>query len=169
MPLNIKGKYSQGIVDPGKEAQQLRSEIAEKLTGLQDTQRNITAIKNVYIAQKVYKGPYKNQAPDLIVGYNVGYRASWQMAIGNITDELFHENNKAWSGDHCIDHTLVPGVLFCNRPIDVKDPAIVDIAPTILEMFGIKTPKYMDGKAINIPSTNGDAEKTENTKPVEKA
>ena len=26
--------------------------------------------------------------------------------------------SKAWSGDHCIDPRLVPGVFFCNRTID---------------------------------------------------
>ncbi|MBZ5574785.1 MAG: hypothetical protein LAO09_23260, partial [Acidobacteriia bacterium] len=44
---------------------------------------------------------------------------------------------KAWSGDHCIDPRLVPGVLFCNRKIAEEKPAIVDVAPTVLKMFGL--------------------------------
>ena len=32
--INIKDKYSQGIVDPGGEADRLREEIAERLTAL---------------------------------------------------------------------------------------------------------------------------------------
>ena len=31
----------------------------------------------------------------------------------------------------------VPGVLFASRKIDRKDPALVDIAPTVLRLFGI--------------------------------
>ena len=68
-----------------------------------------------------------------------------------------------------IDHTLVPGVLFCNRPLDVPSPSLIDIAPTILKMFGIDTPKYMDGKAIHVPDADGVAEKTEDKEPTEKA
>ncbi len=120
--LNIKGRESQGIVEPGDEAAKLRDEIAEKLAKLTDPTNNAPAIKNVYNALKVYNGPYKNEAPDLLVGFQRGYRASWETAVGQVTEGIFHPNTKAWSGDHCNDPTLVPGVLFCNRPIDAKHP-----------------------------------------------
>ena len=54
---------------------------------------------------------------------------------------------KAWSGDHCIDPRLVPGVLFSNQKIADEKPAIVDVAPTILQLFGLPMPKHFDGKA----------------------
>ena len=101
--LNIKGKYSQGIVDPDGEASQLREEIAERLAGLVDPESGASAVKQVYHASKVYRGPYKDAAPDLIVGYQRGYRVSWETAIGRTTEDVFHANTKAWSGDHCID------------------------------------------------------------------
>jgi bisphosphoglycerate-independent phosphoglycerate mutase (AlkP superfamily) len=53
---------------------------------------------------------------------------------------------KAWSGDHCVDPRLVPGVLFCNYPVGADSPSLVDIAPSVLTMFGITPPKYMEGK-----------------------
>jgi hypothetical protein len=61
---------------------------------------------------------------------------------------VFADNLKAWSGDHCIDPRLVPGVLFCNEPIDAADPALVDIAPTALHLFGIQPPRYMQGQVL---------------------
>ena len=148
--LNLKGRESQGIVDPGTEAAQLRDEIAEKLSGLTDPDNNKPAVKQVYNALKVYRGPYKAEAPDLIVGYQVGYRASWETAIGQVTDAVFHDNTKAWSGDHCIDPSLVPGVLFCNRPVDTENPRLLDIGPTVLDMFGVDVPGYMDGRALAV-------------------
>ena len=104
------------------------------------------AIKRVYQAAKVYRGPYKDQAPDLIVGYAGGYRVSWEAAIGRTSREVFHDNKKAWSGDHCVDPSVVPGVLFCNRKIDSPQPRLLDIAPTVLDLFGIPAPDYMDGR-----------------------
>ena len=55
---------------------------------------------------------------------------------------------KPWSGDHCIDPRLVPGVFFCNRHVDDEEPALIDIAPTALRLFGVEPPAYMDGKAL---------------------
>ncbi|MHC4457160.1 MAG: alkaline phosphatase family protein [Planctomycetota bacterium] len=148
--LNLKGREEQGIVDPGNEAEQLREEIAKKLSGLTDPVRGKAAIKQVYNALKIYNGPYKGEAPDLIVGFNKGYRASWETAVGQVTDKIFHDNTKAWSGDHCIDSSLVPGVLFCNRPIAAEHPRLIDIGPTVLDMFGVVVPGHMDGKPLTV-------------------
>ena len=148
--LNIKGREAQGIVNPGDEALALSREIAEKLTNLTDSARDKSAIKNVHLAEEVYHGPYKADGPNLIVGYHRGYRASWETAIGKITEDVFHANTKAWSGDHCVDSSLVPGVLFCNRPIATEQARLLDIGPTVLDMFGVKVPAYMDGKPISL-------------------
>ncbi|MHC4293729.1 MAG: alkaline phosphatase family protein [Planctomycetota bacterium] len=154
--LNLKGRESKGIVEPGDQAAKLRDEIAEKLSKLTDPEReNQQVIKSVYNALKVFKGPYKEQAPDLIIGYNRGYRASWETAIGQVTDKIFHENIKPWSGDHCIDPSLVPGVLFSNRQINTADPRLMDIGPTVLDMFGIDVPAYMDGKPLDVADAGG--------------
>lgn len=152
--LNINGRESRGIVDPGDEAAHLRTEIGEKLTTLTDGRRDQKVIKRVYNSLELYRGPYKHEAPDLIVGYQRGYRASWETAVGQITYDIIHDNTKAWSGDHCIDHTLVPGVLFCNRPIDEDRPRLMDVGPTVLDMFGLDVPRYMDGKPLSVADTS---------------
>jgi predicted AlkP superfamily phosphohydrolase/phosphomutase len=148
--LNIKDKYEQGIVPPGAVADGLREEIAQRLAMLVDPQTGSLAIKRVYQAPKFYRGPYKDQAPDLIVGYDQGYRISWDAAIGKTSREVFHDNTKAWSGDHCVDPSVVPGVLFCNHPIQADHPRLMDIGPTVLDMFGVKVPDYMDGKPLAV-------------------
>ena len=43
---------------------------------------------------------------------------------------------------------LVPGVLFCSRPIEKNDPALIDVAPTALRLFGIEPPSYMEGTPL---------------------
>ncbi|KPK74420.1 MAG: nucleotide pyrophosphatase [Phycisphaerae bacterium SM23_30] len=158
--LNIKGREARGIVDPDAEARQLRKELAEKLVQLHDPQRNQRVVKQVYNALKVYQGPYKTEAPDLLVGYEVGYRASWETAIGQVTEKIIHDNVKAWSGDHCIDRSLVPGVLFCNRPLDAEEPRLMDIGPTVLDMFGVEVPSHMDGRPLSVAQTGEDKLKT---------
>jgi predicted AlkP superfamily phosphohydrolase/phosphomutase len=148
--INTKGKYSQGIVEPGAEVDRLRAEIAQRLGSLVDPATGASAVLRVYVAAKFYKGPYSESGPDLIPGYQRGYRVSWETAIGRTTEDVFQSNKKAWSGDHCVDPSLVPGILFCNRPIASANPRLLDVGPTVLSMFGIKVPDYMDGKAWEV-------------------
>jgi len=155
--LNIKDKFAHGIVEPAGEADRLRAEISQRLTALFDPEWGASAVKRVYIASKFYKGPYRENGPDLIVGYERGYRVSWETAIGRTTESVFHCNKKAWSGDHCVDPSLVPGILFANHPVLSENPRLIDVGPTVLSMFGVAVPDYMDGKALVV----GDAaEKT---------
>jgi arylsulfatase A-like enzyme len=44
----------------------------------------------------------------------------------------------------------VPGVLFCNRRVQADDPALIDIAPTALSLFGVQPPAYMDGRPFAV-------------------
>jgi predicted AlkP superfamily phosphohydrolase/phosphomutase len=146
--LNVEGREAQGIVKPGAEAEALKAEIAEKLKGLQDAEKGETGINEAFDTQKIYDGPYKGNAPDLLIGYNHGYRASWDCASGVVDTPVFEDNTKAWSGDHCVDPRIVPGVFFCNRRIDAEDPALIDIAPTALRLFGVQPPPHMEGKPL---------------------
>ena len=149
--LNIKGREAQGIVEPGAEAKQVCDRIVQQLSGLVDPNRqNQPVIKQVYKSSDIYEGPYKENAPDLLTGFNTGYRVSWENAVGQVTDRVFHDNKKAWSGDHCVDPSVVPGVLFCNRRIETEQPRLMDIGPTVLDLFGVDVPKYMDGKPLRV-------------------
>jgi predicted AlkP superfamily phosphohydrolase/phosphomutase len=147
MYLNIRGREAQGTVAPGIEAAQLRQEILTKLSALRETSGEVP-IRTVYATADLYQGPYLGAAPDLIVGYNEGYRVSWDCAVGKVTPHVLDDNEKAWSGDHCVDPVLVPGVLFSNQRVQSKDPGIEDMAPTALKLFGVPVPHWVEGKPL---------------------
>ncbi|MFQ5649761.1 MAG: alkaline phosphatase family protein [bacterium] len=153
--LNVKGREKHGIVAPGAEYEKLKSELIEKLSGLVDPQNGEVAITEMYDSHKIYSGPYVNEGPDLISGYNIGYRISWNGATGVVGDVVFEDNVKAWSGDHCIDPKLVPGVIFSNKKITARTPALIDMAPTVLDLFGVPKPGYMKGQNVFDESLNG--------------
>ncbi len=146
--LNLRGRERGGIVEPGAASDALLHEIRQKLLAVRDGQNNLAAITRVDRSSEVYQGPYAEQGPDLIVGYNRGYRAGWQTILGNFPAEIFEKNTNPWSGDHCMDYTLVPGVLLSNRAIDAANPALTDIAPTIFAQFGIPQPGGMMGHSV---------------------
>lgn len=146
--LNVRGREAQGIVEPGEQAAALKAELIARLTGLVDVATGTVGIREAFDPVKLYSGPYLENAPDLLLGYDHGYRVSWDCATGVVAGSVFEDNVKAWSGDHCVDPRLVPGVFFCNRAIQAADPGLVDIAPTALWLFGLEPPAHMDGKVL---------------------
>ncbi len=148
MFLNLKGREASGIVEPGEEARKLKAEIIARLNGLVDTEKGDVGINEVFETARLYQGPYLANAPDFLIGYNAGYRTSWDCATGMVAGPVFEDNLKPWSGDHCVDPRLVPGVFFCNYPIDAAEPALIDIAPTALRLFGVDPAPHMEGRSL---------------------
>jgi predicted AlkP superfamily phosphohydrolase/phosphomutase len=146
--LNQKGRESEGIVDKEQVAQ-LKEEIGRKLEALRDpTAPDAKPVNRVFDAEEVYRGPYRDDAPDLLIGYGAGYRISWDGATGRSDGEVLEDNTKSWSGDHGVDPALVPGVLYSNVPITQTGAGLADMAPTVLDLFGVKIPPNMKGKAL---------------------
>jgi predicted AlkP superfamily phosphohydrolase/phosphomutase len=146
--LNIKGREAEGIVEPGEEAEAVKAELKAQLDGFRDEEKNEVAINEAFDTDRLYRGPYKGNAPDLLIGYNHGYRISWDCASGVVAGSVFEDNTKAWSGDHIVDPRLVPGVFLANHPIDADDPGIIDLAPTALTLFGLRPPAHMEGRPV---------------------
>ncbi len=149
--LNIKGREEHGIVAAGEEADALRAEMIVKLSGLVDTEKEEVGINEAFDSDTLYRGPYKGNAPDLLIGYNHGYRISWDCAAGKVAGPVFEDNIKAWSGDHIVDPRVVPGIFLCNHAIGRDDPHIVDLAPTILTLMGVGKAPHMEGSTLIDP------------------
>jgi predicted AlkP superfamily phosphohydrolase/phosphomutase len=146
--LNQKGREAKGVVNPGEETKTLKKELLEKLNGLKDNEKDSAAINKVFDRDELPPGPYKDNCPDLVVGYNEGYRISWDSVTGKVNETVFEDNTKAWSGDHCIDPRLVPGIFFSTQKINTDSPSIMDIAPTAFTLFGLEIPPHMDGNSL---------------------
>lgn len=145
--LNKIGREYYGFVSDS-EALNLKQEIIKGLKEFKDPKTGEMIVSNVYVNSDVFKGPYMNDAPDLFVGFNRGYRASWQTALGSIPDLLIEDNMKKWSGDHLIDPVLIPGVIFVNKNFLLREPNIIDIAATVLNLFNINIPREFEGKVL---------------------
>ena len=146
--VNLQGREKDGIVPPA-ERDLLLSEIAERLEATIDPQTRSPAVSQVYLRDETYTdGGQREIGPDAVIGYWKGTRGADASALGEVGKEVLIDNDKPWSGDHGIDPCLVPGVLFSNRKIDADDPSILDLAPSVLTLFGIEPPKHMEGKPL---------------------
>ncbi len=140
--INLKGREGQGIVDSFEMAQ-IKSAISKGLKQWQDAPTGINVVKNVYFKEDVFSGLYAGDAPDLFVGFNAGYRVSWQTALGATPKVLIEDNKKKWSGEHLVDPSLVPGVLFINKKVELKQPSITDIFTIVLNEFRVSKAAQM--------------------------
>lgn len=145
--LNRRGREAQGIVQAA-DAAGVERDIAAGLTGLCDPARGQSPIRGVSARAEVYSGAYADEAPDLVVRFNAGYRVSWATALGGVPQGHIEDNVKRWGGDHIVDPSLVPGVLFMNRPFQGGNARLLDLAPTILAALGVLKGAAMEGESL---------------------
>jgi len=145
--INRAGREKQGWVTP-EEAEKIRLKIIAELTPLRDPRNNARVITNVYKPEEIYSGPFVSLAPDLVVGYQRGYRISDEAVLGKFPKSVIADRTDLWAADHCLDPAVVPGVLIMNRPVTAATPGLWDLAPTILSVFGIAPDPGMTGQVI---------------------
>ena len=155
--INQKGRERCGIVEPGQETRRLKSEITSALLSLKDPATGLSPITEVLDTSEVFRGPYVEDAPDLIVAYREGYRTSWESALGRVTSEVFQDNVRSWSGDHLLRAGEIPGVFFSNKALACDRIGLEDLAPTLFAAFGFSPPSYMDGKPLWLGPAQGSA------------
>ncbi len=144
--VNLKGREQNGIVDPA-DKQALLDEVKAKLLKLKDPKTGRHVVKEVYQSDRIYKGPYVGIAPDLQIGYARGFRGSWGTVLGCFPRGVVEDNLDPWGADHCIATDLVPGIVLSSRPIMREQPGLMDLAPTVLTLFGL-SPAEADGRNI---------------------
>ena len=144
--VNLRGRERNGIVAPGTEYQQLLDELEADLLAMSDPESDENPVTLVVQTQRDFQGRNLDRAPDIVVGYNWGYRSSWESPLGEFTWEIFADNDRPWSGDHGMDYRLVPGVLVSNRKITLEDPALYDLTVAVLDEYGIPKHPEMIGQ-----------------------
>jgi predicted AlkP superfamily phosphohydrolase/phosphomutase len=133
--LNLKGREQHGIVASGERSRAMMVNLREQLLAWRDPVNGHHAVNAIFEVN-----PTKQSvavAPDLIVGYSPGYRASWQTGLGETPPEEIEDNNDAWIGDHCVNPADVPGVLFTSSKVKARNPKIPDVTASILKFFSV--------------------------------
>lgn len=157
--LNVKGREPRGIVDP-KDVPALKKEIIAKLESFVDPRPGFEGVKPVlkaYDAAEIYSGPWSEEPGDIILGFNSGYRVSWQTSLGSFERDTMETagvgpNPEPWTGDHCgVDPSLVKGIFYSNKKLPAGfEPTLLNIAPTVLATYGVERPKEWDGQPMEL-------------------
>jgi len=146
--INLKGREKLGVINPGSEYENLVRELAQRLEEIVDPATGKKPIYKAYLAREVYHGPYIEHAPDIILGFNWGYRISWASPLGKFPPAVLENNGQKWSGDHMGAAELIPGTLVANRRLLHPAASLIDVTATILHLFGVKIPPEMRGRPV---------------------
>lgn len=149
--LNLRGREKQGSVNRD-EADAIRAEIIQKLESVIDPKTGERVVMKAYDSREIYSGPYVDLAPDILVGYSSGYRISDQSCLGQFPEGILGDRTDKWSADHCMDPRVVPGTLLSNWKCTAPSPGLWDLAPSILNAFGMKVPSAMTGAPVLVRS-----------------
>ena len=142
--LNVEGREPQGVIPP-EEYEATREELIAKLEALTDPQgRNIGT--RVFRPEEIYR-EVNNIPPDLIVYFgNLAWRSVGSVGLGAIhtfeNDIGPDDANHAQNGLFIL---TVPGRAGRGR---VKARSWRAVAPTMLELLGLKVPAEMDQERL---------------------
>ncbi|MCJ7702740.1 MAG: alkaline phosphatase family protein [Anaerolineales bacterium] len=146
--LNMEGREGQGTVSQVDNAKKLQ-EIKDRLLNWKGPNGK-QVVRRVLPKGEVFQGPYTEYGPDIIVGYNPGYRASAQTGLGEWAEEEIEINRDHWGADHCFAAETVPGVLFSSAGLtNYPSPSYKDIPRMVINKeitprAEIDAPSYSD-------------------------
>ncbi len=145
--LNLEGREAEGIVTADEAAPLIR-ELVRGLEGWVDPDNGRSGIYQVDRASDVYSGDRLAEAPDLVVGYDIGYACSDESTLGEITEGVVEDNTTRWSGNHLGAAELFPGMLLMDRKLATTGHDLTDLPVSILEHFGLPPGEGMVGESI---------------------
>jgi predicted AlkP superfamily phosphohydrolase/phosphomutase len=145
--LNLRGRERDGAVPPARR-EVLLQRLKRQLLAIRHPETGRRVVTSVARPDRLYPGPAVERAPDLIVGYGRGFKVSDASAQGLLDGPLYAVNRSEWSGDHCGDSRVVPGILFSSRPLRGGAHHLYDLPPAILAYLGVEAPAGFVGRSV---------------------
>ncbi|HYP26159.1 MAG TPA: alkaline phosphatase family protein [Blastocatellia bacterium] len=144
--INLKGRETHGIVEPGAEYDRVLGEVISKLRGLKDPDSGESLIGPIWRREDLYTGPHKDQSPD--IQFLPSDMSNKPLGTLDLTSNKFITPVYGNSGDHRMHGIMLGRGPDLRRNARVEGARIIDYAPTILHTFGTEIPSDMDGRVL---------------------
>ena len=142
--VNIK-RDSQGTVEPGAEADELRKEIRDRLLLLTDPRSGQQIVDQVWFREELYHGPQTHLAPDvLFVAQDYAYLGRELLGTRGVIETSMNWGN----GFHRMNGIFMAYGAGVQRGVQLEHATMVDVAPTLLHALGLPVPTNMDGRVV---------------------
>jgi predicted AlkP superfamily phosphohydrolase/phosphomutase len=148
--VNLKGRFTEGIVEPGEEYEKVRFQTIKVLSSATDPLTGRRVFEGVWRREEIYDGPYAENAPDVIYELAPGYIVSNAILSKLLLGGRFLRDLKSgWdvSGYHRPEGIFIAyGPAF--RKAEGLEASILDVAPMVLYLMDQPIPTYMDGRVL---------------------
>jgi len=121
--------------------QRLLREITVELKKLKLPESERKIAKDVKRADSIYHGPAMAFSPDLVIDYNHGFHVS-----GKFGKKVVFSKPYPWKAANKKEGIFIAFGPDMKRGLNIHSLSILDLAPTILHLFGIAISENMDGK-----------------------
>lgn len=140
--VNLAGRESDGIVE-AEEYEGLRKRIASEIGGAVNPLNGEKVVERVLTREQVYRGPFVDRAPDLIVVPSRGYKlVGYYLPRSTVTEV------RQPRGRHEIDGIFVGCGPSFGKGL-ITGASIYDLAPTVLHLMDLTIPSSMDGRVLS--------------------
>lgn len=143
--INLNGRQPKGIVEPGKEYEELRKLLISELRKLTDPETGNPVVTDLFMREDVYNGTFLEYAPDIMFILEDG-RYQADNVIGN---KIFEACNSRMTGTHRMEGIIAVRGHGIKQEWMIENAEIIDLAPTILYSLGIPLPDDMEGKVLS--------------------
>lgn len=146
--INLLGREPSGRIKPGEEYRALCAQLRDDFQELIDPASGQQAVEKVVIVPEHFQGDQIDQLPDLaVVWRDIGrpIEALESPKTGRIE---IPEYNKRAGGHRHYGFMAAAGPLF-RTGMELGNSNLADVAPTILSLFNVLAPDYMDGQVIS--------------------
>jgi predicted AlkP superfamily phosphohydrolase/phosphomutase len=157
--INLKGRDPMGIVEPTA-YEEVRQAIIDELFRWKNPESGESMISRIYRREEVFKGPYLDKAPDLLIEWNLdgGYAYLFRPSSASTRnlpvekvkqEELWNSRfmiNR--SGSHRDEGIFAIKGKGIRENFQIKDAQIGDLASTILYLMELPVDPQMDGKVL---------------------
>ncbi len=137
--LNVRGREPEGIVNSGGEYNELRTRLIKELETLKEPDSGDDMVRSVLTGQELFHGDQSGFGPDLVIDSHWGYDVKG-----------FHGRDRL-TGKGPINgmHTFEDAMLYIRgEEIEVDDPSVIDILPTVCTLMGLPIPDDIDGRSL---------------------
>ena len=143
--INLKGREAEGTVDPGEDYQHTRDDVLEHLRQIKDPDTGRALVTAAGRREEILEGPHIESAPDVLLTLD-DLAATVDVRLGGPLLE-----NASWdsgTGTHRFNGVLIGYGPRVRRGQRLGEASITDIAPTVLQLFGLAAPEHMDGRPL---------------------
>lgn len=144
--INLKGRETRGIVEPGPDYDRIMMTVTEKLRALVDPETGQPLIGPIWRREDLYTGPHTEDSPD--IQFLPADMSNKPLGTLDLTSNRFITPVYGNSGDHRMHGILLGRGPELKRGGVVEGARIIDYAPTILHSFGVEIPSDMDGRVL---------------------